>query len=252
MEAAMTGRLAGRVAIVTGAGRGIGRETATRFRAEGAIVASWDLQTPASLDAPSPAPAGPASIEEAVDVTDAEAVAQAVSRLVEVAGRIDVLVNNAGVTAGYVAVESLDPGVLNTILDVNLRGAINCVQAVTGLMKARAAGRILNVSSVFAAHGYPGQTAYAASKSALEGLTRVWARELGPYGITVNAVRPGYIRTAMNDANGPDLERQVLARTPLRRLGEAADVAAAFVWLASDDAAFITGAVLPVDGGFSP
>ena len=243
----VTGRLAGKVAIVTGAGRGIGRETAVRFRAEGAIVASWDLTEPAALEGP-----GPQGIEEAVDVRDAGALAAAASRLAAVSGRIDILVNNAGITRGYVALESLDPGILDAILDVNLRGAVNAVRAVVGTMKARHAGRILNVSSVFAACGYPGQTAYAASKSALEGLTRVWARELGPHGITVNAVRPGYVRTPMNAGNGPDLEREVLARTPLRRLGEPADVAAAFLWLASDDAAFVTGAVIPVDGGFSP
>ena len=183
---------------------------------------------------------------------DAGAVAAAASRLAAGWGGIDVLVNNAGITRGYVALESLDAGVLDAILDVNLRGAVNAVQAVAGFMKTRRSGRILNVSSVLAAYGFPGQTAYVASKSALEGLTRVWARELGPYGITVNAVRPGYVRTAMNAGNGPALEREVLARTPLRRLGEPADIAAAFLWLASDEAAFVTGAVVPVDGGFIP
>jgi len=242
------GKLAGKVAIVTGAARGIGRETARHFRAEGAVVASWDLERPAPL-AEGP---GPAGIEEAVDVRDAGAVEAAAARLASGAGRLDVLVNNAGITRGYVAIESLDPRILDAILDVNLRGAVNAVRAVAGFMKARRAGRILNVSSVLAAHGFPGQTAYVASKSALEGLTRVWARELGPYGITVNAVRPGYVRTTMNAANGPDLEGQVVARTPLGRLGEPADVAAAFLWLASDEAAFVTGAVLPVDGGFVP
>jgi 3-oxoacyl-[acyl-carrier protein] reductase len=244
----VTGRLSGKVAIVTGAGRGIGRETAARFRAEGAVVVSWDLEKPEALETGP----GPAGIEAAVDVRDAGAVAAAVSRLVATAGHIDILVNNAGVTAGYVSLEALDARVFDAILDVNLRGAVNGVQAVAGVMKARRAGRILNVSSVLAAYGFPGQTAYVATKSALEGLTRVWARELGPYGITVNAVRPGYIRTAMNQGNGPELERQVLARTPLGRLGEPADVASAFLWLASDEASFVTGTVVPVDGGFIP
>jgi len=244
----MTGRLTGKVAIVTGAGRGIGRATAARFRAEGAVVASWDLERPATF---SEGP-GPAGVEEAVDVTQAGALADAASRLVALTGQIDIVVNNAGITPGYVAIQSLSGDVLDAILDVNLRGTVNTVQAVAPFMKTRRAGRILNVSSVLAAYGFPGQTAYVASKSALEGLTRVWARELGPFGITVNAVRPGYIRTAMNQGNGPDLERQVVARTPLGRLGEAADVAAAFLWLASDEAAFVTGAIVPVDGGFIP
>jgi 3-oxoacyl-[acyl-carrier protein] reductase len=244
----VTGRLAGKVAIVTGAARGIGRETATRFRNEGAVVASWDLEQPASLTEGE----GPPGVEEAVDVCDASALAAAAARLAAVTGRIDILVNNAGITRGFVALESIDAQVLDAILDVNLRGAVNAVQAVSSFMKARRSGRILNVSSVLAAYGFPGQTAYVASKAALEGLTRVWARELGRHGITVNAVRPGYIRTAMNAGNGAALEREVLARTPLARLGEAADVASAFLWLASDEAAFVTGAIVPVDGGFIP
>ncbi len=247
-DSPLRGRLAGKVAIVTGAARGIGRATAARFRAEGAVVASWDLQQPLPLgEGP-----GPQGLEAAVDVRDPEAVRGAVARLLKVYGQIDILVNNAGVTPGFVALESVDRDTLDTVIDVNVRGAVNGVQAVVGHMKGRRAGRILNVSSVLAAGGFPGQTAYVASKSALEGLTRVWARELGPYGITVNTVRPGYIRTTMNAGNGAALEEQVLARTPLRRLGDPADVASAFLWLASEEAAFVTGAIVPVDGGFTP
>ena len=244
----VTGRLAGKVAIVTGAAQGIGRETAARFHAEGAIVASWDLRAPAPLAQGD----GPESLEEAVDVTDAAAVTAAVSRLAARTGRIDILVNNAGITPGFVALPSITPALLDRVLEVNLRGAVHAVQAVIGVMKAQRSGRILNVSSVLAEYGYPGQTAYVASKAALEGLTRVWAREFGPHGITVNALQPGYIRTAMNSGNGAALEKQVLVRTPLGRLGEASDVANAFLWLASDEAAFVTGTVLPVDGGFIP
>jgi 3-oxoacyl-[acyl-carrier protein] reductase len=243
-----TGRLAGKVAIITGAGRGIGRTTAMRFRAEGAIVASWDLEKPETVGGDH----GPHGIEEAVDVRDADAVTEAVARLAASTGRIDILINNAGITRGYVPLEKIDGAALDGILEVNLRGAVIAVQAVVGVMKAQRSGRILNISSVLAAYGFPGQTAYVASKSALEGLTRVWAREFGPFGITVNALRPGYVRTAMNAGNGQALEKQVLARTPLGRLGEPDDVASAFLWLASDDAAFVTGAILPVDGGFIP
>lgn len=240
-------RLDGKVALVTGAARGIGRATALRLRAEGACVISWDLECPRPFDGD-----GPPSLEAAVDVTDRGAVARALAEGLKRMRRIDILVNNAGRTPGYVPLEALSADILEATLDVNLRAAVRCTQAVSRVMAAQRSGRILNVSSVLAAYGYPGQTAYVASKSAIEGLTRTWARELGPLGITVNAVRPGYIRTPMNAGNGEALEAAVVARTPLGRLGEADEVAAALAWLASDEAAFVTGIVLPVDGGFTP
>jgi 3-oxoacyl-[acyl-carrier protein] reductase len=241
------GRLDGRVAIVTGASRGIGRATALLFRAEGAVVIGWDL----SWQEP-PGPGDAEDLRAEVDLRDAAAVRFEADRVLDAAGRVDILVNNAGVTRGFVPAESLTPPAWDLILDTNARGALHAVQAVVPAMKARGYGRILNVSSVLARHGFPGQTAYAASKAAIEAMTRVWARELGPWGITVNAVAPGYVRTAMNEANGPEVERQVRERTPLGRLGESEDVAHAFLFLASAEASFVTGAVLPVDGGFSP
>jgi 3-oxoacyl-[acyl-carrier protein] reductase len=241
------GRLDGRVAIVTGASRGIGRATALLFRAEGAVVIGWDL----SWQEP-PGPGDAEDLRAEVDLRDAAAVRFEAGRVLDAAGRVDILVNNAGVTRGFVPAESLTPPAWDLMLDTNARGALHAVQAVVPAMKAQGYGRILNVSSVMARHGFPGQTAYAASKAAIEGMTRVWARELGPWGITVNAVAPGYVRTAMNEANGPEVERQVRERTPLGRLGESEDVAHAFLFLASAEASFVTGAVLPVDGGFSP
>lgn len=241
------GRLEGRVAIVTGASRGIGHATALLFRAEGAVVIGWDLSWPDPTG-----PDGAEDLRAEVDLRDAEAVRFEAGRVLDAAGRVDILVNNAGVTRGFVPAESLPPSAWDLMLDTNARGVLHAVQAVVPAMKARGYGRILNVSSVLARHGFPGQTAYAASKAAIEGMTRVWAKEFGPWGITVNAVAPGYVRTAMNEANGPEVERQVVERTPLGRLGESEDVARALLFLASAESSFVTGAVLPVDGGFSP
>ena len=221
--------------------------TARLFRDEGAVVIGWDMSWEDS-----PGPRGAEELRAEVDLRDAAAVRYQADRVLEAAGRVDILVNNAGVTRGFVPAESLTPVAWDLIVDTNTRGALHAVQAVVPAMKARSYGRILNVSSVLARHGFPGQTAYAASKAAIEGMTRVWAKEFGPWGITVNAVAPGYVRTAMNEANGPEVERLVRERTPLGRLGESEDVAHAFLFLASAEASFVTGAVLPVDGGFSP
>lgn len=247
MSESREGRLSGRVAIVTGASRGIGRATARLFRSEGAIVVGWDLS--------SSEPAAPGETEgpcREVDLRDAGSVRLEAERVLRAEGRVDILVNNAGVTRGFVPAESLASSAWDLILDTNARGALHAVQALVPAMKARKYGRVLNVSSVLARHALEGQTAYAASKAAIEAMTRVWAREFGPWGITVNAVAPGYVQTAMNEANGPEVERHVVARTPLGRLGESEDVARAFLFLASAEASFVTGAVLPVDGGFSP
>ena len=199
-------------------------------------------------------PPGPGDedLRAEVDLRDAAAVRFEAGRVLETAGRVDILVNNAGVTRGFVSAELLPSSAWDLIFDTNARGAFHAVQAVVPAMKARGYGRILNISSVLARYGFPGQTAYAASKAAIEGMTRVWAREFGPWGITVNAVAPGYVRTAMNEANGPEVERRVRERTPLGRLGESEDVAQAFLFLASAEASFVTGAVLAVDGGFTP
>lgn len=239
------GRLAGRVAVVTGGGRGIGRAVAELFAGEGAQVAVWEL-----------APPGECWWEESrgrivmdeVDVASAEAVRQAAARMAARHGRVDVLVNNAGVNVRRQPhLEELTEEELQPLLEVNLKGAVRVTQAL--LSHIPAGGCIINVSSILAAQGFPGQSAYAASKAGLEALTRVWARELGPRGITVNAVAPGFIDTEMNAALSPELHRGVVARTALRRLGRAEDVARACLFLASAEAAFITGACLPVDGG---
>ncbi len=240
------GRLAGQVAVVTGGGRGIGRAVAELFAAEGAAVVAWELALPEVRWWEK----GRAAITmEAVDVADGAAVRAAAARAGERFEGVDVLVNNAGINLAHQPrLEDLGEEELQRVLEVNLKGVVRVTRAVLPLMGTRA-GRIVNLSSILAAQGFAGQTAYAASKAALEAMTRVWARELGPRGITVNAVAPGFIDTEMNAALPAELCRGVAGRTPLRRLGTAGDVARACLFLASREAGFLTGVCLPVDGG---
>ena len=236
------GRLSGKIAVVTGGARGIGRATVERFRAEGAEVVVWDLDTGAAEN--------PVEGVERVDVADAAAVTAAAAALAERLPGIDILINNAGINlARSPSVADVTAEEWRRVLDVNLSGALHCTQSLLPLLRRRGGGRIVNFSSILAVAGFPGQTAYAAAKAGLLGLTRVWARELGPAGITVNAVVPGYIDTAMNSAAAVEFRKAIVARTALRRLGTADDVARVCLFLASDDAAFVTGAAIPVDGG---
>lgn len=243
-------RFRGSVAVVTGGGSGIGLAAARRLLAEGATVAVWDLDPAgarAALD-----DLGGRIVFSAVDVRDAEAVQRAVADVEQAYGRIDILLCAAGVTAGYLDALSLGDAAWSRILHTNALGALHAVQAVVPGMARHGRGCVVSVSSVLAVVPVRGQTAYAASKSALEAMTRVWAREFGPSGVRVNAVRPGYIDTPMNAANGPEVLRHVLSRTPLGRIGTADEVVDALLFLASGEASFITGAILAVDGGLIP
>ncbi len=236
------GRLSGKIAVVTGGARGIGRATVDRFRSEGAEVVVWDLDAGSVED--------PVEGVVRVDVADAAAVAAAAAVLGERLPGVDILINNAGINlARSPAVGDVTAEEWRRVLDVNLSGALHCTQSLLPLLRRRGGGRIVNFSSILAVAGFPGQTAYAAAKAGLLGLTRVWARELGPAGITVNAVVPGYIDTAMNSATAVEFRKAIVARTALRRLGTADDVARVCLFLAGEDAAFVTGAAIPVDGG---
>lgn len=246
----------GRVVVVTGAARGIGLATALRFSAEGARVAAWDIAgiDVAALPARS---AGGLLVPGVVDVTSNQSVRSAVSELISTWGRIDVLINNAGILRDAQLVRWRDGAVdrvmrdedFDAVIDVNLRGVFRVTREVVPHMIRQRSGVVLSATSVVAWHGNFGQTNYVASKAGVVGLTQTWARELGRHGIRVNAVAPGFIDTDMARSVPPAVLADMVARTPLGRLGAAEDVADAYLWLASDQARFVHGAVLAVDGG---
>jgi 3-oxoacyl-[acyl-carrier protein] reductase len=232
--------LKGKVVIVTGGAAGIGRATVERFRAEGAIAIAWDV-----------------TIEPKVDVSKRESLEPAVDDVIKQHGRIDVLVNNAGILRDAqlvkwkdgAVVSMMDDATFDAVINVNLRGVFLCTRAVVPHMIKARSGVILNASSVVGLYGNFGQTNYAATKAGIISFTKTWSRELGKFGIRVNAVAPGYIGTEMVKAMPPNILNSMVQHTPLGRLGDPDDIANAYVWLASDAATFVTGAVLSVDGG---
>ncbi|HMA35778.1 MAG TPA: 3-oxoacyl-ACP reductase FabG [Chloroflexia bacterium] len=250
--------LTDRVAIITGGANGIGRQTALTFAAAGATVAVWDM-APATGQAvvDEIAAAGGHAIFQQVNVADPAQVGDAVTAAHAQLGRIDILINNAGITRDAQLVKIKDGQVVaqmsaadfDAVIGVNLNGVFHCTQAVVPIMIAQGYGRIISASSVVGLYGNFGQTNYVASKAGVIGMTRVWARELGRRGITANAVAPGFIATEMTSAMPESVLAQMMDHTPAGRLGTPQDVAAAYLFLASEAAGFINGAVLTVDGG---
>ena len=237
-----------KVVIVTGAAAGIGQATARRFAREGCRVASWDVNE---------GPPEVGGVFQNVDVTRSAAVDAAVADVIRRWGKIDVLVNNAGILRDSQLVKYKDGAVagilsdeqFDAVINVNLRGVFVCTRAVTPHMISGGGGVVLNASSVVGLYGNFGQTNYVATKAGVIGMTRVWARELGRYHIRVNAVAPGFIATEMVKSIPEKILNSLVDHTPLHRMGQPEDIANAYLWLASDAASFVSGAVLSVDGG---
>lgn len=242
-------RLSGKVSIITGAGQGIGRATAARFAAEGAKVAVCDInmatveETVAEVRA-----AGGEAACWRVDVTDKVSIAAMVQGVMARWGRIDTLVNNAGVVQDAQFRKMTDEQ-FDRVIDVNLKGVYNCTRAVVDIMIEQNSGVILNASSIVGLYGNFGQTNYAASKFAVIGMVKTWARELGRKGIRANAVCPGFIETPILATIPGKVIRMMEDKVPLGRLGRPEEVANVYAWLASDEASYITGAVIEVSGG---
>jgi 3-oxoacyl-[acyl-carrier protein] reductase len=229
--------LKNKVVIVTGGAAGIGRATVEAFEREGATVIVWDLPE--------------------VNVTSTEAVERATADAIAKHGRIDVLVNNAGIVRDAQLVKwkdgevvsTMDDATFDAVINVNLKGVFLCTRAVTPHMIKNGSGVVLNASSIVGLYGNFGQTNYAATKAGVISFTKTWARELGKFNIRVNCVAPGFISTEMVKAMPQKVLDVMAAKTPLAKLGEPLDIANAYVWLASDAAKFVHGAVLSVDGG---
>ena len=239
-----------KVVIVTGGAGGIGLATARRFAQEGCRVASWDVKDGEAQEG--------GGIFQKVDVTSAASVESAVEDVAVRLGAVYVLVNNAGILRDGQLVKYKDgalAGVMSdeqfdAVIGVNLKGVFTCTRAVVPRMIASGGGGvILNASSVVGLYGNFGQTNYVATKAGVIGMTKVWARELGKYQIRVNAVAPGFIATEMVKQMPEKIQQTMVGRTPLGRMGQPEDIANAYAWLASDQASFITGTVLSVDGG---
>ncbi|QDQ25870.1 beta-ketoacyl-ACP reductase [Chitinimonas arctica] len=242
-------RLSGKVTIITGAASGIGHATALRFGKEGARVVVCDLNA-GGIDTVvgEIVAAGGEAIGYVVNVTNKEQIAEMVAGVKAKWGRIDVLVNNAGIVADA-QLTKMTEDQFDRVIDINLKGVYNCTKAVVDTMIEQAAGVILNASSVVGLYGNFGQTNYAAAKFGVIGFTKTWAKELGKRGIRTNAVCPGFVATPILKDMPEKVIQAMEEKVPMRRLAQPEEIASVYLFLASDDASYINGAVLSVDGG---
>ncbi|MBD7985150.1 3-oxoacyl-ACP reductase FabG [Sporosarcina sp. Sa2YVA2] len=242
-------RLKGKVAIITGGANGIGLAACHRFSEEGASVIMADFDEVAGKEQEALCKEKGLDISFVqVNVADRESVAKLIEETVARHGKIDVLINNAGITNDATLVK-MDPADFQRVLDVNLTGVFNCTQAVVPHMIEAGHGKIINTSSVSGVYGNFGQTNYAATKAAVIGMTKTWAKEFGRKGINVNAVAPGFTATAMVKKMPEKVIEQMASAVSLQRLGEPEDIANAYLFLASDESNYVHGHVLHVDGG---
>lgn len=246
------GRLEGKTALVTGASRGIGRAIALQLAAEGAKVAinfAGNTAKAEEVKAAIESQGGEALLVQA-DVASAEAVDEMVKKVVDAWGKIDILVNNAGITRDGLLMRMKDAD-FDDVISTNLKGVYNCTKAVSKLMIKQRSGRIVNMASIVGITGNAGQTNYAAAKAGIIGFSKSAAKEFAARGITVNVVAPGFIETDMTAVLSDNLKEAMLKDIPLGRIGKPEDIAQAVNFLVSDEAAYITGQVLRVDGGMS-
>ncbi|MDK2810094.1 MAG: 3-oxoacyl-[acyl-carrier protein] reductase [Petroclostridium sp.] len=242
--------LQGKTAIITGAGRGIGKAIAMKLAQMGANIVINDI--PSSIDADKTAEEINSNGGNAIvckgDVRNPQDVEAVVRQAVEKFGSVDILINNAGITRDTLIMKMSEKD-WDDVLDINLKGAFNCIKAVTRIMMKQRSGKIVNVASVVGVMGNAGQANYSASKAGLIGLTKSTAKELAPRGINCNAIAPGFIQSDMTDKLSETVKEEYMKNIPLKRFGTPDDVANVVAFLVSDDANYITGQVLHIDGG---
>ena len=243
----MGDRLKNKIAIITGAAKGIGLSTAQRFAGEGAIVILADMNLEAAKGAAAQIPNAEAY---AMNVTDRASIQAVVDQVMQKHGRIDILINNAGITQDARLVKMTEAQ-FDAVIDVNLKGVFNCTQLIVPHMLEAKSGAIVNASSVVGIYGNFGQTNYSATKFGVIGFTKTWARELGPKGIRVNAICPGFVATEMIKAMPENILQDIERRSWLGRLGTPEEIANVYLFLASNEASFINGVALEVSGGIS-
>lgn len=242
-------KLENKIAIITGGADGIGKAAVKRFAEEGASVVIWDMNEPKGIETRDLLVTEGLMVDfMKVNTSDFVAVEAAAKNVFEKYGQIHILVNNAGITRDS-TLKKMTVEQWQSVIDVNLTGVFNCTKCVSEYMVGQNYGRIINTSSVVALYGNFGQTNYVATKAALIGMTKTLAKELGRKGVTVNAVAPGFIATEMVAKMPETVLAGMRDKTPVGRLGKPEEIAAAYLFLASDEAAFINGTVLSVDGG---